>query len=268
MIRSPFPGMDPYLEHPLRWPDVHQGLIGCLRAVLNTLLPSGYVANIRERCQIVPSGRSIYPDVLVKRNPLAPTRAFPERGGVATLVAPDPPLIIEELPLEPKEVFIDIRHVGDLNRVVTTIEVLSPINKTPGTERQRLYLQKQQEIVASWTHLLEIDLLRAGQHTVAVSRDSPLLQTPYHYLVCLHRGGEGRRFEVWPNSLSERLPRISIPLEAGVEDITLDLQVVFDRNYEEGAYGFQMDYEQEAIPPLTGEVATWADTLLREKHLR
>lgn len=24
---SPFPGMDPYLEEPRRWPDVHQRLI-------------------------------------------------------------------------------------------------------------------------------------------------------------------------------------------------------------------------------------------------
>ena len=24
---SPFPGMDPYLEHPALWPSVHQGLI-------------------------------------------------------------------------------------------------------------------------------------------------------------------------------------------------------------------------------------------------
>jgi hypothetical protein len=26
-MRSPFPGMDPYLEHPSLWPDVHNRLI-------------------------------------------------------------------------------------------------------------------------------------------------------------------------------------------------------------------------------------------------
>ena len=51
--------------------------------------------------------------------------------------------------------------------MVTTIEVLSPRNKTAGSEGRKLYRQKQREILSSDTHLLEIDLLRAGQHTVA-----------------------------------------------------------------------------------------------------
>jgi Protein of unknown function (DUF4058) len=33
---TPFPGMDPYVEHPGLWPDVHNGLIAELR---NTLEP-------------------------------------------------------------------------------------------------------------------------------------------------------------------------------------------------------------------------------------
>ena len=31
---TPFPGMDPYLEHPDLWPDVHHGLIAALRDFL------------------------------------------------------------------------------------------------------------------------------------------------------------------------------------------------------------------------------------------
>ena len=31
---SPFPGMDPYLEEPRRWPDVHQRLITYLTDAL------------------------------------------------------------------------------------------------------------------------------------------------------------------------------------------------------------------------------------------
>ncbi|MBP8949137.1 MAG: DUF4058 family protein [Candidatus Promineofilum sp.] len=31
-MRSPFSGMDPYLEHPSLWPDVHNSLIGGLAA--------------------------------------------------------------------------------------------------------------------------------------------------------------------------------------------------------------------------------------------
>jgi hypothetical protein len=51
-------------------------------------------------------------------------------------------------------------------------------------------------------------------------------------------------------------------------DVVLDMQAVFDRNYEEGAYAEQIDYTQEPVPPLTGEDAAWADALLRERGLR
>ncbi|MGZ3485541.1 MAG: DUF4058 family protein, partial [Isosphaeraceae bacterium] len=41
---SPFPGMDPYLEEPGLWPDVHHELISETRALLNTILrPKYYV---------------------------------------------------------------------------------------------------------------------------------------------------------------------------------------------------------------------------------
>src|SRR3954447_14095748 len=44
-MKSPFPGMDPYLEEPSLWPDVHLTLIIAMRAVLNTSMPPGYAAS-------------------------------------------------------------------------------------------------------------------------------------------------------------------------------------------------------------------------------
>lgn len=41
---SPFPGMDPYLEHPARWPGVHQRLMTYIADTLNIALPPHYVA--------------------------------------------------------------------------------------------------------------------------------------------------------------------------------------------------------------------------------
>ena len=46
---SPFPGMDPYLEDPLLFPGLHQGLITFIRGQLNASLPRHYVADIGER---------------------------------------------------------------------------------------------------------------------------------------------------------------------------------------------------------------------------
>jgi hypothetical protein len=263
-MAGPFPGMDPYLESPARWPDVHQGLISAMRASLNALLPPGYVASMGERCQVIPAGRSIYPDVLLRQRPTVAAVGHSQGRSSAVFAAPDPPPILEELPLEPVEPYIEILSMVDQRRVVTAIEVLSPANKEASSEGRSRYQQKQQELLASRTHLIEIDLLRAGLYTVAAPRP----QVPCHYLVSLHRGGEGRRFAVWPNTLPERLPRFAVPLDAGFPDVTLDLQSVFDRNYEEGAYALQIDYAGDAIPPLDPEQSAWADLLLREHHLR
>jgi hypothetical protein len=50
--------------------------------------------------------------------------------------------------------------------------------------------------------------------------------------------------------------------------VVLDLQAVFDRCYEEGAYARRLDYRREPVPPLSYNEVTWADTLLRQRGLR
>src|SRR3954447_6493513 len=46
---SPFPGMDPYLEHPYRWPSIHTQLISGLPAVIEPVLPERYTISVEER---------------------------------------------------------------------------------------------------------------------------------------------------------------------------------------------------------------------------
>ena len=262
---SPFPGMNPYLENPIQWTGTHQGLIGAMRAILNKSLPKGYVARADERCHIIPTERSVYPDVFVKR----PSKLSGKGGGASVMLdAPNEPLIIEALSApEPPEPFLEIRHASDWGRVVTAIEILSPGNKTQGSEGRRVYLRKQNETLQSNAHLIEIDLLRGGPPTVA-ALNIAIPEASYDYIISLHRAGQGRRFEVWLNRLRERLPLIAIPLLAGDLDVTLDMQAVFDRNYEEGAYDEEADHWTEPVPPLSPEDAEWADALLREKGLR
>src|SRR5688500_12437353 len=62
---SPFPGMDPYLEDPIGWPDIHQGFITTMRAELNRVLPPQYRARMGERLYVVQPDRSIFPDAMV-----------------------------------------------------------------------------------------------------------------------------------------------------------------------------------------------------------
>jgi Protein of unknown function (DUF4058) len=268
LMPSPFPGMDPYLEHPTLWSGVHQRLITYLGDALNALLPPHYVADIGERLYVVQSERSIYPDVVVVEPPAA---VFLSEGGTssaATVLTSDPPWVLTVEPIEKREVFIEILSVGDPSRVVTVIEVLSPSNKTAGSEGRQLYVTKQHEILQSPTHLLEIDLLHYGEHTVAAPRVHLIEQGTWTYLVCLHRGGQRRRFEVWAITLRQRLPRIRVPLAHGDADVVLDLQTVFDRCYDEGAYARRLDYRRDPPTLLSGDDLAWVTTLLKEQGRR
>src|SRR5438093_9827564 len=105
---SPFPGMDPYLEHSACWPGMYQRLINRMSDVLNELLPPQYLADIGERLYVVQSRRSIYPDVtLVERpSPVPPTS--PTAGGTAVLTASDTPWVMTIQPEERREVFVEI----------------------------------------------------------------------------------------------------------------------------------------------------------------
>jgi Protein of unknown function (DUF4058) len=59
---SPFPGMDPYLEEPGLWPDVHARLIALSSEFLGQALRPKYYVRIEERVYISDendSGRTV-----------------------------------------------------------------------------------------------------------------------------------------------------------------------------------------------------------------
>ena len=66
---SPFPGMDPYLEEPGLWPDVHLGLISQIQAQLNQRLRPKYHVRVEERVYISdendPGREVIIPDLRI-----------------------------------------------------------------------------------------------------------------------------------------------------------------------------------------------------------
>ncbi len=275
-MSNPFPGMNPYLEASGQWSNIHSRLIALITDVLDAVMPPGYAASTGERCRVVQTGRGIYPDVYVtqQRPSAAPARggtAIAERVMAETSLSADVPMIVERLPIVPRQTYIDIRDARQGENVVTTIEVLSPINKTRG-EGQSLYFAKQEEILGNRTHLIEIDLLRLGQPTVAARplliEEADYQGGTYDYITCLHRGGEGERYEVWPSSIRRRLPHIAVPLSEGDADIVLDLQAVLDQCYERGRFEQKTDYAQSPNPPLSDADAVWADALLRERGLR
>jgi len=266
MSGSPFPGMDPYLEDSDRWQSVHLMIIASTAAVLNRVLPPPYVAVAEEWLRVLPTRRRIRQDVSIS---VEPANYRPD-GNLAVLerttVSADEPYIVQVVEDEPRQRFLNIVRGLDAGEVVATIECLSYSNKLPGKDRDA-YLRKQKSICHTNTHLIEIDLLRSGAPTLAVPIER-LDDVPFDYLVCLHRGGTGPRYEVWPATVKQALPKISVPLEDGLPDVTLDLQAVLERAYDDGAYSRIVDYRAVPVPPLSAENAEWADSLLRAKGYR
>ena len=82
-------------------------------------------------------------------------------GRLVTAGAVAPVLVEVPRVDEVREAYLEVRLTGTAT-VVTVIEILSPTNKRPGKGRD-LYLEKRQDVLASRTHLVEIDLLRVGE---------------------------------------------------------------------------------------------------------
>ena len=75
------------------------------------------------------------------------------------------------------------------------IELLSPENKHG--KGQEEYQRKQQAVLQSQAHLLEIDLLRGGEHTVAAPREGALALGSYSYLLSLANAQEPSKILLW-----------------------------------------------------------------------
>ena len=264
-MRSPFPGMDPYLEQ--FWGDVHHRLITYACDALQRELPGGLLARMDERVFVEPSegqGRNIVPDVRVVERGRPTEQAIWAGNGIAVAE----PLVVHLEQDEPvRQGFIEIIDIKSGRRVVTVIEVLSPSNKVPGPG-QDLYVKKQEELRAGGVSLVEIDLLRAGARVLSVPFDRIPEGHRTPYAACARRGWKAFEVEYYRIPLRERLPAIRIPLRHDDRDVALDLQALIDQCYESGRYGDDIDYREEPEPPLPKDDARWADALLREQGRR
>jgi len=216
---SPFPGMDPFIESQREWPDFHSDLAGEIRARLNQDLQA-------------------------------------TNGGSVAVI--DPPLAQSQVPVEVelRIVSVEVREV-DSDRLVTAIEILSPVNKRNGPQRDK-YLQKRQELFRSLVHVMEIDLLRVG-HRSPLEIEPP----PAPYYITLGRGNRRPAVDIWPVQLDEKLPRVPVPLTPPDPDVVLDLNTIAKDVYERGAYARRLDYSQQVPSPrLDQNQQEWVDNLL------
>ena len=175
----------------------------------------------------------------------------------------DEPVLVEVPDVEIHEPYIEILDRESEMRVVTVIELVSPSNKYAGPGRDR-YVTKQQEVMDSDVHLVEIDLLRYGPHVLAVPESRVAGRFQYDYLISVNRAaGLRNRFEVYPRSVRQPLPWIRVPLAGDDPDVQLNLRAALERAYEAGSYRDRIDYQAPCEPPLPADDQTWADGLIR-----
>jgi len=253
---SPFPGMDPYLEAPNLWPDVHSRLIVGIADTLGPMLLPNYYVAIEQRIYLnTPTDNRLVgiPDVSVGVQRDRAT--FPSTGSVATVSPPDhPQTVIIPLAEEVRERYLEIRETST-GRVITTIELLSPTNKRPG-EGHNAYLHKRQQVLKSASHLVEIDLLRAGM--------APPIQdvtAATHYRILVSRSEARPQAQLYGFNLPDPIPAFPIPLKAGDNEPTLNLKPVINSLYDRAGYALRLDLD--AMPSgITPAEQTWIRQIL------
>ncbi|MBC8077638.1 MAG: DUF4058 family protein [Chloroflexales bacterium] len=255
---TPFPGVDPYLERPSLWPDVHNRLLVLLAEQLTPVLRPRYYAAIEERTYLVEPAEL----VLVGRADVAVVEPM-QQALVEHAQQPHHALSTVEVPMpdEVVETFLEVREVGS-GRVITLVEVLSPSNKRPGDGRDQ-YERKRLRVLGSQTHLVEIDLLRGGpplplRGAIAAS----------HYRILVSRADQRPRAALLSWSVRVKSPPFVLPLQSGDAEPSIDATGLLHGLYDRAGYDLRIDYREEPEPPLAGEDAAWADALLRAAGLR
>ncbi len=263
---SPFPGMDLFLEAPAVFAGFHNRFVTHLSEHIQARLPPPYYADMTDRVWVESTHLPTEPDVNVLRAEVPTPPGAARQVAEASLSSP----VVVHVPAdECHEAAVEIYARLEDERLVTTIELLSPSNKAPGKHGRDLYLRKQQEVLGSKVHLVEIDLLRGGPHTTAV----PLARArekagAFDYHVCVHAFDNPEDYLVYPVLLVQRLPVIPVPLLPGDDPLPVDLQAVFDRCYDAGPYRQRLRYAGPVPPPpLSAEQAEWVSRVLREKGL-
>lgn len=259
---SPFPGMDPYLERPTLWPGVHVLLISGVATRLGPRVAPNYYVAVEERTYIASADSTSFmgrPDVVLVGPQRSPGVALPGGNG-GSAVLERPLTLALPMPDQVRERYLEIRDSAT-HQVVTVIEVLSPSNKQPGEGRQQ-YERKRLHVLASWTNLVEIDLLRSWQ-------PMPLGAAPASdYRLLVSRGWLRPEASLYPFDVSEPIPEIPIPLRAQEQEPVLELNKLLHTIYDQVRYDLRIDYSVAPEPPLEPAKAEWAQRLVEIALLR
>ncbi|MDF0555877.1 DUF4058 family protein [Kamptonema sp. UHCC 0994] len=243
-----FPGMNPYLENPSLWSEVHSWLIVELARSLNPLLIPKYRAAVEKRVYLDALLVGIPDASVFQQNPEAE-----QASAVTTGVITKPIRVTLPLTEEIIERYLEIREVKT-GKVVTVVEVLSPKNKRVGEGREK-YLTKRQKVLNSATHLVEIDLLRTGNF---MPMDASIRSD---YRILVSRANLRPEAELYPFNVRESIPQFLFPLQPPEREPVVNLSEILGQVYQEAALDLAIDYSQQPVPPLSESDYQWVRSL-------
>jgi hypothetical protein len=244
--------MNPYLEQEDVWQDFHDRMIPAIGDVISPQVSPHFFVKIQEHLYV----RELPADKRIRIGSGDVTlAAAPKHGisgtGVVAFSAPHE-IILPQVEFD-NETFLEI-HDRKKREVVCVIELLSPANKKAGADREQ-YLAKRRNVLYSWVHFVEIDLLRGWARMPG--KNAPKSD----YCVMVSRYNERPLAGYWPIDLRDPLPVIPIPLRKPVPEARLDLQSVLHQVYDRAFYKDHI-YEGSPTPALRGKDLAWARRLI------
>jgi len=261
----PFPGMDPYLEHPELWPGVHHRLIVAIADLLSVELRPKYSVSLEVRMYETSDEQSLLvgiPDVSVLSKRGQISTSSPARSQVALAEPPMAPIKVTlPVPITVRQGYLEIKEVAT-KEVVTALEVLSPVNKRSGKGRDA-YLAKREKILGSLTNFVEIDLLRSGE---AMPIDNKVISS--HYRILVSRGHQRPQADLYAFKIQNQISSFPVPLRPEDPEPVIDLRALLAKIYEVGGYDLKIDYSKNPVPRLSGNDGKWTDAFLRQQGLR
>lgn len=242
---TPFPGMDPYLEHPDLWPDVHHGLIEAVRSDLAPALRPRYRVLVDKRTYLVETDDLTFmgrPDVAAIRSVEEVARSYTVDTRVETVRVPVPDIV--------EEGYLEVRDTQD-GDVVTVIELLSPSNKRSGAGRRR-YERERLTIFESQTHLVEIDLLHAHESMLVYGAGEKS-----HYRILVSRSERRPEADLYAFNVQNEIPTFPLPLRPDDDEPVVELSRLLHELYDRAGYDLSIDYTHPPVPPFEGVHADW-----------
>ncbi|MDB5386845.1 MAG: hypothetical protein JWM11_2491 [Planctomycetaceae bacterium] len=273
-LKSPFPGMNPFLEMNPRWQEFHGWFIrelarlnsskareaGCLLGVERSIYqrePDGQLVLVGELDAFAGPDLSF----LQGERPIQP-------GNATALVEPK---AVHEVTLDPsqmelyKQDYLVVRQAGRFTRILAVLELLSFANKE-GSYAPK-YREKRMRLLTSQAHFMEIDFLRGGENPSRLM--FPELQSTPYFIFVARKTGCGRNEEGYPIRLQERLPVIGLPIGLGRPDLPLDLAAAFESAVSLCIEMAEIRYQDEPVPdpPLSTEDADWIKSQIDQYSL-